>query len=168
MTFRSVKSAAFGVDVSWDRQHTSMVAAVAQGEVTVVIVAAYLERVPVAEIVAFLKAQEEKKAIVLDPLSMAAFLIEPLKKAHLRLSEPGSHDVAVAHGLFADGIGNGSIKYVANPALEAAVKDALARPLAGAQALDRKKPDVDVSPFVAAELATWGLLRGQKPLPQIY
>ena len=122
----------------------------------------------IAEIVAYLGGQVERKAVVVDPRSPAANLIEPLKKARVRLSELSSHDLAVANGIFLDGIRDGTVQYVANPVLEAAVRAAMARALGGGQALDRRKPEVDQAPFVAAELAVWGLVTGQRRPPRIY
>ena len=169
MRLKSVRSAAFGIEVSFDRTHTAVVAAVAHRDVTVVSVQGYLPGVPVAPIAEYLGGQVERKAVVVDPRSPAANLIEPLKKAKIRLSEPSAHDLAVANGIFLDGINDGTVKYVANPVLEAAVRHAMARPLGGGQALDRRKPEVDQAPFVAAELAVWGLRKAaERGRPHIY
>lgn len=168
MHLKSIRSAAFGIEVSFDRAHTAVVAAVKRGEVVVVSVQAYLPGVPIAGIVDFLGSQVDRKAVVVDPRSPAANLVEPLKRAKIRLSEPSSHELAVANGIFLDGINDGTVRYVANPVLEAAVRHAMARPLGGGQALDRRGPEVDQAPFVAAELAVWGLVRSQHRPPRIY
>jgi hypothetical protein len=53
----------------------------------------------------------------------------------------------------------GRLGYVEHEALTTAVQHAMARPLAGAEALERRRVDVDASPMTAAELAVWALVR---------
>lgn len=55
--------------------------------------------------------------------------------------------------------GNEGSSDVEHEALSTAVQHAIARPLAGAEALERRRTTVDASPMTAAELAVWALLR---------
>jgi hypothetical protein len=55
-----------------------------------------------------------------------------------------------------------------HPALDVAAKHAMTRPLAGSEALERRKPQVDTSPIVAAELAVWGTLHISRSIPKIH
>lgn len=66
--------------------------------------------------------------------------------------------MAVAHGRFIDELRAGRLKVADHPQLDAAAQHALTRPLAGGDALDRRKPIVDTSPLVAAELAVWRIV----------
>ena len=44
----------------------------------------------------------------------------------------------------------------------------MTRPLSGAEALERRKPAVDTSPIVAAELAVWAVLHVVRHVPRIH
>ena len=57
----------------------------------------------------------------------------------------------------------GRLKVAEHPQLDAAAQHALTRPLAGAEALERRKPVVDTSPLFAAELAVWRALEVKPP-----
>ena len=100
----------------------------------------------------------ELLGVVVDPRSPAATLVEPLQALGVNLTTPTTHEVAVAHGRFVDELRAGRLKIAEHPNLDAAAQHALARPLAGGEALDRRKPAVDQSPLVAAELAVWKVL----------
>jgi hypothetical protein len=107
-------------------------------------------------------------ALLLDPRSPAATLVEPLKALRVAITEASPHVVAAAHGSFADELRAGRLAIVKHPVLDAAAQHAATRQLAGAEALDRRKPTVDVSAIVAAELATWGALNVKRGTPQIH
>jgi hypothetical protein len=94
-------------------------------------------------------------------------LIAPLRGLGLHITEPGSHDLVVAHGRFIDEMRAGRLKYRPHPALTAAVQHANTRPLAGAEALERRRVEADASPLEAAELAGW-LITSQRRVPQIW
>ena len=96
--------------------------------------------------------------VVVDPRSPAATLIGPLEALGVELITPTTHEVAVAHGSFIDELRAGRLKIGDHPQLDAAAQHALTRPLAGGEALDRRKPVVDAAPLVAAELAVWRVL----------
>jgi hypothetical protein len=151
---------AIGVDIAHDRGHTSAVIATRVQDGRVLIELHYLAASDTAQAVANLCASRPGLvATVVDPQSPAATLLAPLKDLGVRVTEPTSRDVALAHGLFLDELKAGRLRYVDHEALTAAVQHAMARPLAGAEALERRRVDVDASPMTAAEVAVWALVQ---------
>ena len=96
-------------------------------------------------------------AVVVDGMSQAATLLRPLADAGVMVTAPKPRDVAVAHGEFMDLVNAGELDHLGQEPLTVAVRAAAHRPLAGAQAWERKLP-VDQSPLVAATLAVWAFL----------
>lgn len=73
-------------------------------------------------------------------------------------------DLAVAHGLFVDGLAAGHLKLLEpHPVLDAAVQHAAIRPLAGADAPERRRVEADASPLEAVEIATWAAVHRNVP-----
>lgn len=150
---------AFGAEISQDRQLCSIAAGWREpgGRVVAELRTPQVHpSLAVARIVQ-LKARYRPAAVVIDPKSQAVTLIKPLADAGVGVLEPSARDVAVAHGEFLDMIAAGDLAHLDQGELTAAVRAALQRPLAGAQAWERKVP-VDQSPLVAATLAVWALL----------
>lgn len=114
--------------------------------------------------------ERDPVSVVLDGKSQSATLLKPLQSAGILVAVATAEDVAVAHGEFMDLIGDGvpGIEHLNQAPLTAAVRAAQTRPLAGAEALQRKVP-VDQSPLIAAELACWGLVRWEEvSTPAVY
>lgn len=158
------------LEISEDRQHTSVVAAgrLADGLVLVEL-AAYLEGTDPTSTVLTLRETREVLTVVIDPHSNAATAIRPLEAAEVKVTRPTSGDLAEAHGAFLDALAAGRIRHLGQPPLTAAMRHLEARRLGGASAPERRGALVDVAPAVAAELAVWGLLSAPKiPLPAIY
>jgi hypothetical protein len=155
---------ALGVEVSHDRMHTAIVAAAKDGTGVAVELLDYLDGPDTAAHVAELVGRVINRiGVVIDPRSPAATLIGPLKALRVDVTEPNTHQVAVAHGRFVDELRAGRLSIAEHPVLDLAAQHALARPLAGAEALERRKSLVDASPLVAAELAVWAVLDGPQP-----
>lgn len=152
---------AFGAEISQDRQLCSIVAAWREpgGRVVAELRMPQVHPSLAAGRMVQLKARYRPLAVVIDPKSQAVTLIKPLKDAGIVALEPSARDVAVAHGEFLDMIVAGDLAHLGQKEMTDAVRAAMARPLAGAQALERKVA-VDQSPLVAAELAVWALLHG--------
>jgi hypothetical protein len=162
---------ALGIEISTDRQHTSIaVAGRAQDGRVVVELASYLEGTNHAGTVRDMVVSRKSRvlAIMLDPRSPAATLVDPLKALRVELTLADVHTMASAHGDFADQLKTGMLAIEPHPALTAAAKHAMTRPLSGAEALERRKPVVDTSPVVAAELAVWGVLHVVRHVPRIH
>ena len=154
---------AFACEISEDRRHCAVVAAGReQGGTRVVVDLVWYEhpRGAVARLDE-LWVKHDPVAVVVDPRSQAATLLKPLAEAGVLVKEPGTADVAVAHGEFLDLVNDGRLAHLDQPPLTAAVRAAQQRPLAGAQAWERKVL-VDQSPLVAATLACWAFLRWEE------
>jgi hypothetical protein len=155
-----LENVALGIEVSSDRMHTSIAAAARDGDRVAVALLEYLDGTDTAAAVAEIAGRAVKlNALVIDPRSPAATLIEPLQALSVTVVQPTTHDVAVAHGRFVDELRAGRLRIADHPQLDAAAQHALTRPLAGGEALDRRKPAVDSSPLVAAQLAVWAIVR---------
>jgi len=77
------------------------------------------------------------------------------------VTQPQTADVVIAHGELLDLISDGRLAHLNQPPLTAAVQAAQQRPLAGAQAWERRM-QVDQSPLVAATLACWAFRRWEE------
>jgi hypothetical protein len=162
---------AFGAEISEDRKRAAVVAAGRDGETGRVLVdlAPFYDhpRGVVAKLAALCEAHDPV-AVVVDPRSQAGTLIRPLAEAGVLVTQPSAADVAVAHGEFLDLVNDGGLVHLEQPPLTAAVRAAQNRPLAGAQALERRLT-VDQSPLVAAELACWAFRRWEElATPGVY
>ncbi len=161
-----LENVAIGVEVSNDRLHTSVAAAASDGDRVAVALIEYLDGTDTAATVAEIAGRAvDLLGVVVDPRSPAATLVDPLQALGVELVTPSAHEVAVAHGRFVDELRAGRLKIGDHPQLDAAAQHALTRPLAGGEALDRRKPLVDASPLVAAELAVWRVLSAPPPAP---
>jgi hypothetical protein len=108
-----------------------------------------------------LAGKHDPVAVIIDPRSQAATLLRPLADAGVFVTEPATADVVVAHGEFLDLVNDGQMVHLDQAPLTAAVRAGQQRPLAGAQAWERRL-DVDQAPLVAATLACWGFRRWEE------
>jgi len=162
---------ALGVEISEDRRHTSVVAAgTVEDGVVLVDLRAYVDG-PDATAVLLDLLEERKasdgderpprklRAIAIDPHSPAATLIKPLalplRNAGVKLLEPSTSDVVVAHGTFLDTLAAGRLRHAGQSELTAAVRAGTQRPMGGAVGWARRGEQVDGSPLRAATLALW-------------
>ena len=153
----------FACEISEDRKHAAIVAAGREaGGTRVVVDLVFYEhpRGAVAKLAA-LWEKHDPVATVVDPRSQAATLLHPLAEAGVLVTEPATADVAVAHGEFLDLLRDRLLVHLGQPPLRAAVQAAQQRPLAGAQAWERRLV-VDQSPLVAATLAVWAFRRWEE------
>jgi hypothetical protein len=165
-----VAECAIALEISEDRQHTSIVAAGhLPGDLVLLELAAYLDGTdPVAAVLA-LREERTVLTVAIDPHSHATTTIGPLEDAGVTITKPNSVDLVTAHGNFLDLLAAGRIRHQGQPQLTAAARHLEQRRLGGATAPERRGAVVDVSPAVAAELAAWALLSAPKiPLPAIY
>jgi hypothetical protein len=155
-----------GVEVSEDRQHTSIAAAGRLGEVLVYELAAYLTGTAGAvDEVVQLHGRWKVLGVVIDPMGGATTLRRPLgEHPGVQLLEPGAADVKVAHGEFVDLHRARAVKHASQPELDSAVQHLSERLLGGQPVFDRRGAPVDVSPAVASVLAVWGLQNAPEPL----
>lgn len=151
---------AYACEISEDRRWAAVVSAgrEADGGRLVVDLVWYDHPRGVAARVGELAAERDPVAVVVDSRSQAGTLLAPLADAGVVVTVPSTSDVVVAHGGFLDLVSDGGLVHLGQPSLTAAVRAAQQRPLAGAQAWERRVP-VDQSPLVAATLSVWGFVR---------
>jgi len=154
---------AFAVEISEDRKHAAVVAAGREkdGPRIVIDLVWYDHPRGAVDRLAGLNVKHDPVATVVDPRSQAGTLLRPLADAGVFVTQPATADVAVAHGEFLDAVNDGRLAHLDQPPLTAAVRAAQQRPLAGAQAWERRVL-VDQSPLVAATLACWAFLRWEE------
>ena len=154
---------AFAAEISEDRKRCAIVASGREKDGTRVVVDLVWYDHPRGAVakLAELGGKHDPVAVVVDPRSQAGTLLRPLAEAGVFVTEPGTADVAVAHGEFLDLVNDGRLAHLDQPPLTAAVRAAQQRPLAGAQAWERRI-QVDQSPLVAATLACWAFLRWEE------
>jgi hypothetical protein len=105
-----------------------------------------------------LNEKHDPLAVVVDAGSQSATLLRPLADAGVWVTSPTVREIAVAHGGFLDLVNAAGLEHLDQAPLTAAVRAAQQRPLAGAQAWDRRGVQVDQSPLEAATLAVWAFL----------
>ena len=162
---------ALAVEISEDRKHAAIVAAGREritvdgeeqaGARIVVDLVWYDHPRDAVKKLAELSVKHDPVATVVDPRSQAGTLLRPLAEAGVFVTQPATADVAVAHGEFLDAVNDGRLAHLNQPPLTAAVQAAQQRPLAGAQAWERRVV-VDQAPLVAATLAAWAFSRWEE------
>ena len=153
----------FGAEISEDRSLCAVAKAwrEANGRIAVKVV---WRGAPVLapDVMDALYMSDDPVDTAVDPRSQSATLCAKLAERGVPVRRLGPEDVAVAHGEFMDLVASGRLKHFEQPELTAAVRGAQARPLAGAQALERRRVGVDQSPFTASEFAVWALQRWEE------
>jgi len=154
---------AFACEISEDRRKAAVVASGREQDGTRVVVDLVWYDHPRGAVGRLVELSEKHDpvAVVVDPRSQAATLLRPLADAGVFVTEPGTADVVVAHGEFLDLVRDGMLAHLEQPPLTSAVRAAQQRPLAGAQAWERRLV-VDQSPLVAATLSVWAFLRWEE------
>ena len=154
---------AFGCEISEDRKRAAVVASGREKDGTRVVVDLVWYDHPRGAVgrLAELWAKHDPVSVVVDPRSQAGTLLRPLAEAGVLVREPSTAEVVIAHGEFLDLVNDGRLAHLDQPPLTAAVRAAQQRPLAGAQAWERRV-QVDQSPLVAATLACWAFLRWEE------
>ena len=154
---------AFAAEISEDRKHCAVVAAgrAEDGRVLVDLAPFYGHPRDAVARLSDLWAAHDPVAVVVDPRSQAGTLLRPLAEAGVLVREPSTAEVVAAHGEFLDLVNDGRLAHLDQPPLTAAVRSAQQRPLAGAQAWERRM-QVDQSPLVAATLACWAFRRWEE------
>lgn len=154
---------AFAAEISQDRKLCSIVAAGREKDGTRVVIDLLWYDHPRGAVKRLdaLYVKHDPVAVVVDPRSQAGTLVRPLAEAGVLVKEPSTAEVAAAHGTFLDLVNDGQLAHLDQPPLTAAVRAAQQRPLAGAQAWERRV-QVDQSPLVAATLACWFFLRWEE------
>jgi hypothetical protein len=107
-----------------------------------------------------LRKKHKPCAVIVDPAGHAGALIEGLVQAGVDVAESfAARDAAQAFGHFRDLVTTGRLRHRGDDRLDRSLAGATTRPLADAEAWDRRDPRVDLGPVVAASLACWGFRR---------
>ena len=154
---------AFGCEISEDRKNCAIVAAGREVDGSRVLVDLVWYAHPRGAVprLGELWRRHDPVAVVVDGRSQAGTLLKPLAEAGIMVTAPSTADVAVAHGEFLDLVNDGGLAHLDQPPLTAAVRAAQQRPLAGAQAWERRV-GVDQSPLTAATFAVWAFARWEE------
>jgi hypothetical protein len=112
------------------------------------------------------------RAIVLDPMSPAGDLVDPLRRENIEPVIMTSREVAAACGGLQDALAEQTVWHLESSTIDVALKGAVRRDLGdGGWAFGRKKSaaeSVDITPLVAVTNARWGLtVVEQEPDPDI-
>lgn len=148
---------ALGVDMSHDR--VIAVAAAWRSEDSMhVELLADGETDEVAMVDRIVESAGRKVPVVIDSMSPAASMIPALKDRRVKVVSGSSSDMGKACGGLAGAVRGGRVTHTGQPELNKAVTGAKKRPIgtAGAWGLDRRDPDVNIAPAVAATLAHFG------------
>lgn len=110
--------------------------------------------------------KQEARAVLIDALSPAGSLIEPLEAEGIKVSKTGSNIMAAATAQLYDAVMSHSMRHLEQPALNLAVAWARKRKLGDAWAWNRINADADITPLVAATLAYTGRTysRAKRPI----
>lgn len=151
--------AAFGLDMTWDREWASI------GWATASYVDLHEHRKGsgwVVEQCKALQARYPSAPVWTDPKGPAASLIQPLRDAGVRVEEVSGDEYRRACGAFHDAVTQGSLGHSDHPALDAAVAGAQVSGGSGGWVWDRKRGAV-ISPLVAVTHALYGATQAREP-----
>jgi hypothetical protein len=148
-----------GVEIYADRSRTAIVAAhIPEPGVADIELLPLVEGTAAVPAITQLAEVFQVVAVGVDAKSNAATLVEPLRHAvGVRVQCPDAAAVALMHGAFTDLMNAGKLRHHNQAALNAAIRFAVQRSLAGAYAVQRYGNRTDPAPAVAAELAVWAI-----------
>lgn len=143
-------------DVSPNRR-TSIVAAGLneQGKLMVEVVASRAGTGWVTERLAELYERQDVEEILCDGFGPSVSIAKRVDEVGITVRRVNSGEYAQACGVFADAVGEKTLRHIGQDELDAAVRGARTRPLVDRWAWSRSKSVADVGPLVAASLASW-------------
>ncbi|AKK10608.1 Phage Terminase [Corynebacterium uterequi] len=113
--------------------------------------------------------KQEARAVLIDVLSPAGSLIDPLEAEGIKVSRIGSSIMAAATAQLYDAVMSHDFRHLDQPSLNLAAAAARKRKLGDAWAWNRSNPDADITPLVAATLACTGRTysRAKRPVKPV-
>lgn len=113
--------------------------------------------------------KQEARAVLIDVLSPAGSLIDPLEAEGIKVSRTGSNIMAAAAAQFYDAVMSHELRHLDQVSLNLAAAAARKRKLGDAWAWNRSNPDADITPLVAATLAYTGRTysRAKRPVKPV-
>ena len=110
-------------------------------------------------------SKQEVSALMIDVLSPAGSLIEPLEAQGVKVSRTGSNIMAAACGQLYDAVMSHDLRHLDQISLNLAAASARKRKLGDSWAWNRANEDADITPLVAATLALTGRTYSKKKRP---
>ena len=114
--------------------------------------------------------RHDVRAVVVDGMSGANSLVDPLRQFGVTVSVTTARQMAAACGGFFDAVMDGKLRHLDQPNLNTALGVARRRPIGdGGWGWSRKESGSDITPVTGATLALWGLLSdevAEKPRPR--
>jgi phage terminase large subunit-like protein len=146
------------IDMSPDRQTTSLASVEAVGGFPCVDVRDTKRGAPDWVIPRVVEACKrfDVRAVVIDGAGPASSLIEPLRAEKIEVTITGAGHMKRACGMFYDAVFSSKLRHLNQVGLNVAVSAVRKRKLEDAFAWQRKDPDADITPIVAATLALYG------------
>ncbi|WP_288750604.1 terminase TerL endonuclease subunit [uncultured Corynebacterium sp.] len=109
--------------------------------------------------------KQPARAVLIDVLSPAGSLIEPLEAEGIKVSRIGSNIMAAAAGQLFDAVMSHDLRHLDQASLNLAAAAARKRKLGDAWAWNRSNEDADITPLVAATMALTGRTYGRAKRP---
>lgn len=114
-----------------------------------------------------LAERHKLRAVVVDGISGAATLADPLTQRGITVTTTSANQMAKACGTFYDAAVSGQLRHLDQPMLNLALAAARKRAIGdGLWGWSRKDSDSDISQLVAATLALWGLTSSEVKPPK--
>lgn len=151
-----VKRAVLALDVSPDRRSASIAVAGAGSEGKTLVMVNH--STGTSWVIRELKKLMDKRdvaEVVLHPGGQAGALIPDLIAEEIPYTALTTTELGQACARFQEDVKHGRLEHVGQPALDAAVANAKTRFTAEAERWDRREPGIDISPLVAASLASF-------------
>ena len=149
-----------GIDVAPDRTRASIVGASldSKGRIGVDLIE-HRNGAPdwIVPFVLGLVERNEVRSVVIDRVGPAANLIDQLAMHKVRVTETDADKMKRACASFYDSVVSGALVHLDQPALSVAVSNGRKRRLGDGWAWNRASADTDITPLVAATLASWAM-----------
>lgn len=112
-------------------------------------------------------SRHEVRAVVIDRISAANSLIDPLEQQGIAVTATTATQMAKAFGNFYDTVMDAKMRHLAQTPLNLALAIARKRQIGdGGFGWSRKDSESDITPLVASTLALWGLTSSEVNMPK--
>jgi hypothetical protein len=101
--------------------------------------------------------------VILDPMSPAGGLAQDLRDKGVAVHEVTTRELTQGCSAFVDAVGNGTLRHLGGALIRSALAGAGKRTIGDAWAWSRASSSTDITPIVAATLATFAASSAQTP-----